>query len=172
MTLPINPYEASQTAEPQATAVEARRRDDFDFSARLTWADRRDLLRSVGPTRVMAILSLVLWVKQLYSHASVWGAMLVFEKYVLGPEYRILSLGLALAWFAMGLVSIYGVWLEWQYARSLADAVGGRTSSLRPWTSLHFRTARLWMVIAIFNLSIEFAYWVLDRWFGDPFPVL
>jgi hypothetical protein len=166
MTLPINPYETSQTAEPQTTAnAETRRRDEVEFSARLTGADRRDLLRSVGPTRVMAVLSLVLWVKQLYSHVTIWGAAIVFEGYGLSHGYEVLSTVIGFAWLAQGVLSIYGIWLEWQYAGILAESVGGRASTLRPWTSLHYRTARLWMAIAILHLSVEFASWLHERWY-------
>jgi hypothetical protein len=168
MKPPINPYEASQTPDRLSLRPADLRgaSEDRDYSARLTWADRRDLLRSVGPTRVIAMAALVLLVKQMYSLVTLWGLALVTDPDLFATGYQVLAAGLAVAWLVQGVLSIYGVWLEWQYARQVADAAGGRVATFRSWTSLHYRTARLWMVVGVLHVAVELGGWLLSQWYG------
>lgn len=160
----INPYAASRVpdaalepAEPFAPPTERH------YQARLTWANRRALLRSVAPVRVAVVVIVLWWIKNLYEYSGAW--IQFFRSQPIVVLYPADLVGLA-AWgmFAtIGVLSLYLCWLDWRYADSIQRVAGGQTTDMSAWTELHFRTARLACFTAVMQLAMDLVTWIGNR---------
>jgi hypothetical protein len=160
----VNPYAASREAQPRSSHDEPAQDGiptQRQYQARMDWADRRDFLKSVGPTRVAVVFGGLLWLKSIYdltriAHAALtmgplthWGEIVVFA--------------LVLLSLSQGLVAIYLCWLDWKYADFLREVAGGSTTNMTNWSRLHLRTAWLGAAVAILGLAAEIGRWLVDQ---------
>jgi hypothetical protein len=162
---PINPYEPSRAAALPPPGQPAAAASEFQFHSRLDWSDRRALLRSVGPNRVAAVCSGVLWIKALFDYGQGWANSLTGSEPIFTDAIGILAIPLlGVLWVLQGLLGLYLCWLGWKYAERLQAAAGGRTRSWRDWSQLHLRTARLSAAALMLGLMVEAGNWLIDRW--------
>jgi hypothetical protein len=155
----VNPYAASNVPEPagpfRAYIGPPLQRH---YQARLAWADRHALLRSVGAVRLTAVVLAVWWIRNLYEHFDVWTRFFVTDG--IADLWDLTSLFLGVIFIAQGLLSVYLCWLSWIYAESLRQVAGGATTDMRPWSRLHWKTAWLGALAAILGLGVDLISWI------------
>jgi hypothetical protein len=165
MNSQINPYDASQSDTPRNvdSCATADNREAFDYSARLDWADRQALLRSVGPMRIAVVAAAVTWSTQLYQQLTSWYAAIRGEFAFFDSAFGVLTGLMGIAALLIGTLSLYGCWLHWRYAQSWQEVAGGRNADLQSWSGLTLRIARLSAVIAILGVVIQASSWLVSR---------
>jgi hypothetical protein len=119
------------------------------YQARLDWADRKALLRSIAPARIIAALCIVLWLMSLYELVREWAPSLAFNSN--WSVFTAAMFPLAIAYVIVGVISVYANWLGWKYADALRQAAGGSSRNLTYWTRLHY--AMFWWVAVGLVLS-------------------
>ena len=136
----------------------------------MDWGDRRNFLNSVGPTRIAAVCSALLWLKSTYELVRLWYVYLSVDPLEGWPN--IVMLGLALVVLFQGLVALYGCWLDWKYAERLREVAGGETACMAHWSQLHLRTAWLYAAVGVLGLVSEIGQWIVDKALAQRlFPV-
>jgi hypothetical protein len=164
LSQPINPYQASGVESATSLAVASADRSTRSYQARLDWADRATLLRSLLPLRIAVVASSVVWFGNLFEMTRLWGdAVLSDPLLVSGPAGMARAL-FAVVWFAQGVLCLYLCWLNWRYANAVQDVAGGATNSFRAWSRQYFRLEWLSAVSAVLWLAQEAAGWAFDRW--------
>ena len=161
---PVNPYAASREASPvemRDLRGENAHRSERQYRARMTWSDRRNLLLSVGPTRVSAICGALIWAKSTYDIMWVWYDFFLVDHLVEWGEFVLF--GLAIVVIVQGFVAIYACVIEWRYADQLVAVAGGATSDMASWSRLHLRAAWLFATIAALSVVSEVGQWVLAQ---------
>lgn len=167
---PVNPYEASAEARgvsPDAPSASTERH----YQARITWADRRMLLRSVLPARLTAITSGVL---TSFHFLSLVQTFFTYGVWIWVPVDLVSFVGV-LVWFcfAVGIAaSFVSAAMLWRYSDQLQSFASGRSSSLTNWTVTHHRY--LWAFALSFGLGVlqSFLDWVwtyLETHYMDAF---
>jgi len=160
----VNPYAASREASPveiPANNGENAHPGERHYRARMTWNDRRNLLLSVGPTRVSAACGVLIWAKSTYDTIWVWYDFFLVDHLVEWGEFVLF--GLAIVVVVQGFVAIYACVVEWRYADELAAVAGGATSNMASWSRLHLRAAWLFAIIAALSLVSEVGHWILAQ---------
>ena len=161
---PVNPYAASRVPEPhslpdgQWSTIGPSMRT---FQARVSWNDRRNFLRSVGPTRVGAVCAALVWSKSTYELIRVWYGYVTVE--TLGYWVNSVMLVLAAVVLAQGLIALYGCLLDWRYADRLREVAGGSTPSMADWSQFHLRTAWFFAVVTALELLNQAVQWIIDQ---------
>lgn len=132
------------------------------FGVRLSWEDRRALLKSIFPTRFCIIVGAVWWLKSLAEHVSLWSVAVTRDSY--SDAIGTLWVGLAAVWVVVGIFMLYLCRLEWLYTNHLQAAVGGRTATHREWTELQYRLARLSVIGWVLMVAVEVGFYAVRRW--------
>jgi hypothetical protein len=154
----LNPYQSSGFLTPST----GREAPGPYYQVRLSWADRRDLLKSIFPTRFCIIVAAVWWMKGLAEHISLWSAALTRESY--GDAIGTLWVGLAIVWVLVGVFMLSLCRLEWIYANHLQAAAGGRVATHREWTELQCHLARLSAIAWVLMVAVEVGFYAIRRW--------
>ena len=159
----MNPYAASQQAQPRSSPDQpsASFEGERKYQTRFDWNDRRNFLRSVGPTRIAAICGILVWLKTTYELVREWFIFFLADAVLFWSDF--INIVLALIWLVQGLAALYLSWLNWKYADRLREVAGGSTDSVSAWSHLHLRTAWLFAAISVLSLFFEVANWVLDQ---------
>jgi len=160
MTDDLNPYRSS--GDPSNPADDGSQGPYYHV--RLSWADRRALLKSIFPTRFCIIIGAVWWFKGLAEHVALWSAALSGESY--SDPIGTVWVGLAGAWVLVGVFMLYLCRLEWLFTNHLQAAAGGRTASHREWTELQCRLARLAAIGWVLMVAVDVGFYAIRRW--DP----
>jgi hypothetical protein len=159
---PVNPYAASQAADARRPAASSGRHDfERSYVARLTWADRRHWLRSIGPMRLITVIIAVQWAKNCYETATLWLPYVAREGVT--NQYDAILFALAGAAVVHGLFVLYLCWLDWKCIDAIAEVTGGRTNSFSYWSELNYRLVWLGAVSAVLGLAIDLGNSVVSR---------
>lgn len=161
---PINPYQASGVEFATSLSVAGAERSLRSYRARLDWADRATLLRSLLPLRIAVVASSIVWFGNLLEMLRLWGDAALNDPFVLSSPAGMARAIFAVVWFAQGVLCLYLCWLNWRYANALQEMAGGTTNSFRDWSRQYFRLEWLSAVSAILWLAQEAAGWAFDRW--------
>jgi len=163
MSSPVNPYQPSAHAsEPFPGRPVSNDLKSPYYRARLTWADRQILLRSIGPTRIAMLVSGLLWAKSIYdlvNRLRRWADSPLFQGELLGWIMVVVTV----ATISQGALTIYGCWLGWLSADRLQAVVGGREESWQKWSHLHYRTAWIGAVSSLMGLAIQVGHWLVSQ---------
>lgn len=159
----INPYAPSRVPDGELKPAELALPTERHYQARLTWADRRALLRSIGPVRLGVVASWLIWLHIVYVYVTEWAAFL----WTVGLSDLETAVRFASAAFLVGqgFLVFYACHVEWKYAEALRLVAGGTTADMRSWSSLHWRTSWLWAVIATITLAATVSYWLIEKIF-------
>jgi hypothetical protein len=158
----VNPYAASHVGDPQQENVPSGRSETArDYHLRLSWSDRRWLLRSVAPGRLSTILIAVFWVKSSYDILVAWGGFLARDR--LSSAAEVGWLILAAGNIAQGGLSLYVCWLSWREIDFLRGWAGGTADSLGAWSRLTYRITWLGALSAILGVVGQAQLWFMSR---------
>jgi hypothetical protein len=158
----VNPYAASRAPTPGSdTHAHSEEESDRRYQARLDWSDRQMFLKSVGPTRIVAVAGGLLWLKSGFDLVARWGEFL-------GSGGAIDPVGLiVVAIFLLNCcLMIYLAWLDWRYADQLRRVAGGWTSVTHDWSQLHYRRVWLAAISCGLSLAAELCTWLFDTAFN------
>jgi hypothetical protein len=130
----------------------------------MDWSDRRAFLRSVTPLRIAAVCNACIVVKTIYTLGQQRYLMATLTP-IPGYEDRfdylgaLLDVGLLIA----GLLGLYTSWLLWRLAEVVCGVAGGRESSMRVWSRLHWRWTWLIAVMGAYAVASHVVVWFLTQ---------
>jgi len=147
----VNPYAASETEKPRSVAAGAGESLPRHYQARMDWSDRCAFLRSVGPMRVMGLVSGLTSMITIVPLVGRWLPAIATGRIL--DERNIPNFVFALIMLLGAALLVYASWLQWKCADAVQQVAGGRTDKLHDWSHLHFRVA--WF--SAVGLVVEFA---------------
>lgn len=162
MTEPINPYEASQSAEVPISVHKAPQLESRRYNARLDWSDRLVLLRSLTPGRIAIVAWALLWGKDLYDYLMACIAWFASNE-TNWDSLEIALAGEGLLYMVRVFLMLYLFWLGWQWIDRLQDVAAGKSNSFNRWSQLHLRTEKLGAIAAALAIFSELVRIAIDR---------
>jgi hypothetical protein len=151
-----NPYaanvlESDLTEKPRRIMGTGERH----YQVRLTWEDRRLLLRTIAATRIAIVLDALLWLKSSLGYLAYFGRVFVSGDF--GRFETSSDAILDLMWFATHPLALWIAWLSWRNVDLFREVVGGTAIDFSEWSQSMYRLAwfGLWSVVLYFAADIS-----------------
>jgi hypothetical protein len=149
-----NPYAAALPGNGPGAIPDGSNESAKHYQARLTWSDRRFLLRSIVAIRIAIVLDTLVWLMNLAQWVPYLRNVILGNGAVdsMRPDDAVLSL----IWFALHPLALWMCWLCWRNANMLREVAGGATATMSDWCQMIHRLA--WL--GVLSAALYFATYI------------